>query len=153
MVKFLFLVVLLAQSQFTQSQTCNVSKPNLDDPKGAMRSNDLFGWFGSDKLAALIPRDGQWLGMGEKHNFRNKFWWWHGGYKADSRSEKFLSLDVENLESGESFTVANATNARTGSDDYQWNSMLFGMEFPSAGCWEITGSHKDQMIVIIVRVD
>ena len=69
-VRFLFLVVLSTQFQLAQAQQCNMSKPNLDDPKGAMRSSELFGWFGSDKLAALIPRDGQWIGMGEKHNYQ-----------------------------------------------------------------------------------
>jgi len=147
MVRFVFIIFLLGQQQLTHAQECNVSKPNLVDPKGAIRSNELFGWFGSEKLAALIPHNGRWVGMGKEHGYRDKFWWWHSGFDARSRSEEFLSLTVENLESGETFTLNNATNASTGSDNYEWNSMLFGMEFPSAGCWQITGIHKEQNLV------
>ena len=152
-IRFLLIVFLFAQSQFTKSQDCNVSAPNLDDPRGAIRSGELYGWFGSEELAALIPQNGQWISMGKQHNYRNKFWWWHNGYNADSRSEEFLILEVKNIETGESYTVDNATNARTGSDDYEWNSMLIGLEFPSSGCWKITGKHNDQELDIIVRVE
>lgn len=146
------LVIISSHIEPAYATDCPVSIPNMEDPDGAMKSNKYFGWYGSPKLAAMIPWDGQWLGMGAEHNFRNKFWWWREEYRANSNWERQLTLSVRNMENGHVFTAGDATNARTGSDDYNWHSMLLALEFPAAGCWEITGRFADDTLVIVVQV-
>jgi len=119
---------------------CDVSKPNLNDPDGALKAATDFGWFGTEQLAAMIPADGRWNGMGKQHNYRNKFWWWHQGYDAKSRSANRLNITAKNLDNGTIITLHKASDAYQGSDNYAWGSMITAVEFPSSGCWRVSGS-------------
>jgi len=152
MFRLVFVILLLILPRFAEAVECPVSKPNMVDPIGALKSNDYHGWFGSSELAALIPHSGRWMGMGEDYNFRNKFWWWRSGYRAGSNLEKSLTIYAKNLDNGDSFSIDRATNARAGSDNYEWDSMLVGMEYSSRGCWEIIGSFGKQKLVIVLEV-
>jgi hypothetical protein len=50
---------------------------------------------------------------------------------------------------GESFETDHATNAM-GSDI--GSAMLVGVEIPSAGCWQFTGSYADRELSFTLQV-
>jgi hypothetical protein len=95
-------------------------------------------WFGSEALAIHLPSDGVWRGMGRDHHYRDKLWFWRRGYSARSETQPKLTLDgVKQGADEERLHIADATNA-FGPD---WDRMLVGMEFPSAGCWRVTATY------------
>ena len=127
---------------------CSVSKPNLSDPDGALRTGVHHGWFGSESLATIIPQDGHWKGMGPQRNFRDKSWWWYKGYKAESGTANKLTITARKLSSEQEIVHFYASNAYEGSDNYSWDSMSTAFEFSEGGCWQIIGSYENDELII-----
>jgi hypothetical protein len=87
--------------------------------------------------------------MGPKHNYRDKLFWWSFGFKPGMESQFEVtarSLDDPSAKAD----ISPATNAHSPSLG-GW-TMLVGVEFPSAGCWEITGRYMGQALSFIVEV-
>lgn len=120
---------------------CPVTLPSsspVEVPHGV--SNSSHAWFGSEALAVLIPTDGRWKGMGPSRNFGDKFWVWRRGFDAKSEPQPALTLAGVKLGDGDKpqrLQIDKATNAFGPG----WSSMLVGMAFPSAGCWEVTAKY------------
>ena len=118
----------LGDCPVTLPSTSPVEVPNSD-------SSGAFAWFGSEALAVRIPKDGHWKGMGPANNFRDKFWVWRRGYDAKTESRPALTFAGVKLgDKPERMQIDEATNAFGPG----WSLMLTGMEFPSAGCWQVT---------------
>jgi hypothetical protein len=87
--------------------------------------------------------------MGAAYNYRNKFFWWSYGFRPGSESSLVVRghrLDRESPQPN----VSRPTNAHSPSLG-GW-TMLVGMEFPSSGCWEITGEYLGQRLSFVVSV-
>lgn len=133
------------------SATCITSQAT-----GAMpaSSNSSHTWYGSEALAALIPKNGIWTGMGPESDFGDKFWWWRLGYDAKVEPVPNLVIMARKLDGPTaSVRVANATSGFSSNRNVMWNSMLVGMEFPTSGCWENTGTYNaTETLTIVVQV-
>jgi hypothetical protein len=107
-------------------------------------------WYGGNNLAALLPVDGIWVGMGPEKNYRDKFWWWRSGYKAREEPQPDLSISAMRLDApAPPVEIDRATNAYGPG----WDAMLVGMEFPTGGCWEIRGTYNGaQQLIVVVFV-
>jgi hypothetical protein len=120
---------------------CPVTLPSsspVEVPKS--ESGGTHAWFGSEALAVLIPKDGRWKGMGPSRKFGDKFWVWRRGYEAKSEIQPALTFTGVKLGGGvepERMQIDKATSAFGPG----WNSMLVGMQFPSAGCWQVTARY------------
>jgi hypothetical protein len=131
---------------------CPVTLPSDRPVAGAPWSDDedsSFGWYGSENLAAFLPRDGHWVGMGAERNYFDKFWWWRSGYRADEEPNPDLSISAVRLDgSAPVVEIDDATNAFGEG----WQSMLVGMEFPTAGCWEVRGTYNgtEQLVLVLL---
>ena len=121
---------------------CPVTLPSsspVDVP--ASSSGGSFAWFGSEALAVRLPADGRWKGMGPSRNFADKFWVWRRGYDPRSENRPALTFAGVKLNAGdppERMHIDEATNAFGPG----WSRMLAGMEFPSAGCWQVTANYR-----------
>ena len=121
---------------------CPVTLPSsspVEVPHGI--SGGSRAWFGSEALAVLIPVDGRWMGMGPGKKFGDKFWVWRRGYDAKSETQPALSFTGVKLNDGDKpqrMQIDRATNAFGDG----WSSMLVGMEFPTAGCWQVTANYR-----------
>jgi hypothetical protein len=104
-----------------------------------MASDVYYAWYGSERLAVSLPSNGRWRGMGPKHNFRNKFWVWRRGYEPVGEAKPDLSFTGVKLfgNAPERMENRTATNAYGGG----WSSMLALLEFPNAGCWQVTATY------------
>ena len=117
--------------------TLPASSP-VDVPKSSRGSS--FAWYGSEALAVRLPADGRWKGMGPARNFGDKFWIWRRGYDAKTEPRPALTFAGVKLDAGdkpERMQIDEATNAFGPG----WSQMLTGMEFPSAGCWQVTATY------------
>ena len=97
-------------------------------------------WYGSEALAVQLPPHGQWRGMGPAHRYRDKTWFWRRGYDASSESRPDLTVagvKVGDDGAPQPLHVGRATNAMGES----WQQMLVMVEFPSAGCWQVTATY------------
>ena len=76
--------------------------------------------------------------------------------------EKYLKVEIVNLGGGPNDAVVkDITNANAVPDDWEdarfddeWQNgwtMLTGIDFPSPGCWEITGEYLGQILTFVVR--
>jgi hypothetical protein len=116
-----------------------------------VNSNSSHAWYGGEALAALIPKNGIWTGMGPEKDFGDKFWWWRLGYDAKVEPVPDLEITARRLDgSAASIRVSNATSGYSSNRNVIWNSMLVGMEFPTSGCWEVTGTYNAVETLILV---
>ena len=117
------------------SSICDVSLPNRTTPKGAPSpAGESFGWFGNSKLAAIIPIDGHWTGMGSDHSYGDKFWWWKEGYTVRLEPRPNLTVTATQLDEENPPSVTpSITNAF--GENRDWDAILVSMEFPNPGCW------------------
>ena len=100
-------------------------------------------------MAVWLPSDGNWSGMGPKHHYRDKLWWWRRGYDAHKEPAPDLMLQATRLD-GDALPVwvDNATNAYGEG----WSRMLMALEFPTSGCWEVNARYREEQLTFVVRV-
>ena len=100
-------------------------------------------WFGTPDLWTELPASGE---LGRRDN---KMFWWHPGFDGSAEPSPNLSLSIEPLDGRTvSFVKARATNAFY---DDRW-SMLTMVEFPTAGCWKVTGSYQGHSLTFVAAV-
>jgi hypothetical protein len=92
-----------------------------------------------------------WSGL--PHNpegYTQKVFWWRKGYSWTAEPEPHLIVTGRRLdESASPLNVSRATNAF--AEDIQ-SAMLVGVDFPTLGCWEITGQYAGMELSFVVWV-
>lgn len=145
------LKIIIAAAGLTSSLSfadCSVSTPNRTQPSGAITFSAAgFGWFGNESLAAVIPADGRWTGMGAPR-FGDKFWWWKRGYEAQSEPLPPLTETATLVDNPSISTTPFVTNAYGKG----WNAILVGMTFPKPGCWRVHGASGQDSLEIVLYV-
>ena len=142
----------VAAPVITQAQpgSCPVSDLKPDAVQGAPAFKGKSYWFGSSKLAALVPADARWKGMGEHRNFRDKFWWWSENFDFENEAYPPLEVTASRLDDpGIQARVSKAANSRADN----WHAMLVMIEFPASGCWRITGQYKGESVHLVIAVE
>jgi hypothetical protein len=106
-------------------------------------------WYGSETLAVQLRPDGVWRGMGPANRYRDKLFWWSYGIRPGA--ETGLVVKGRRLDGdAPAADISRATNAHSPSLG-GW-TMLVAVEFPSSGCWEITGDYLGQKLAFVVNV-
>lgn len=103
-------------------------------------------WVGTPGLWTALPVDSRWeqLALGEK------FWWWSADYVMAKEPVPALTVTARRLdEPGPSVRFDEATNGYHASFG---QAMLIGVELPTAGCWEITGTYQNSEVTVVVAV-
>jgi len=138
---FTLVLFALTSADCLAEASCPVTLPSSSPVEvPASGSSNSFAWFGSEALAVRLPADGRWQGMGRARNYFDKFWVWRRGYDAKTENRPDLTFTGVKLNSGdnpERMNIEGATNAFGDG----WSQMLVGMEFPSAGCWQVTAKY------------
>jgi hypothetical protein len=116
--------------------------------------------YGSEALAVALPADGTWGVTGPNARIAVKLFWRSAGFRPGM--EQFLNVEIVNLHGGlNDAVVKDTTNANSAREDYEkaqyddeWQDgwlMLTGIDFPSPGCWKITGEYLGQSLSFVVR--
>ena len=119
-------------------------------PYDSLGFKDYF-WFGSDALWTSLPRDSVWYGLPDNPGgYTQKVFWWRDGYVWNEEPEPNLIVTGERLDaSAPPLIVSKATNAYAGDIG---SAMLAGVDFPTLGCWKITGKYEDAELSFVVWV-
>lgn len=101
-------------------------------------------WFGSDGLWIAPPIDGMFGG------FREKMGWWRRAYDWRVDGAPKLKVTGKRLDSPAPPLVADKAEA-VGIKAPK-ACMMVGIDFPTLGCWEITGRYEDDELTFVVWV-
>ena len=115
----------------------------------AIDSESLLVW--KRRTAVLLSAGGKWRGMGPAHSYRDKLFWWRQGYDGSVEVAPELQVAARRLDGeGSVSTPPRATGAK--HEDFGGWAMLVGLEFPTAGCWQVTGKYRSETLSFVVEV-
>ena len=141
-----------AHSQDVKTQsvpnTCGVTKPSEHPfvPPRPYLANGI-NWFGTDKLWTYIPSNGI-SGQGEKTMWFREEWSHYSHWIPDESASK-LTITARRLDATTPAPEISAGPTFT----RDWKAfMLGGINFPTPGCWEITGRYEDAQVQYVVWV-
>jgi hypothetical protein len=108
-------------------------------------------WFGSEELWTALNTNGVWSDL--PHNpqgYTQKIPWWRDGYVWTEEPEPDLTVTGERLDADAPPLIASkATNAYA---EDMGSAMMVGVDFPTLGCWKITGKYTDAELSFVVWV-
>lgn len=108
-------------------------------------------WYGSNLLWTAVRQNGVWEGL--PHNpegYTQKVFWWREGYVWNEEPQPDLVVTGERLDaSAPPLNASKATNAYASDIG---SAMLVGVDFPTPGCWKITGQSKKSELSFVVWV-
>ena len=108
-------------------------------------------WYGSESLWTLLPTNGTWEGLPQNsEGYTQKIFWWRTGYVWNEEPQPELKVTGERLDAKvPPLIVSDATNAYASDIG---SAMLVGVDFPTLGCWQITGKYKDAELSFVIWV-
>jgi hypothetical protein len=159
----LLCLLLLPQVSVAQSRsriatvpdTCPVTKssdhpfvPPL--PYSANPSEGSF-WYGSDRLWTFLPLNGTWGRLGhytpDDPTFRQKLFFWRQGYDAHNEPRAKLTVTGKRIDSAAPPLLSDESHGGwRGNDSF----IVTGINFPTAGCWQITGHYENDEVTFVV---
>lgn len=108
-------------------------------------------WYGSNALWVALPQNGIWSSLPHSSDgYTQKIPWWREGYDWQAEPEPALVVTGERLDA-----KAPPLNTSTANGSYaadMGSAMMMGVDFPTTGCWKITGKYKDAELSFVVWV-
>jgi hypothetical protein len=158
---FLLLLPQVALSQHRSTlaavpESCLVTKPSdrpfiPPPPYPVKRSKDYF-WFGTDRLWTSLPVKGTWGRLGhyepDDPTFRQKLFFWRQGYDWHTEPRPNLKVVGRRLDAPAAPLLADRANNVTSEPA----AMVVGINFPTTGCWEITGHFENDEVTFVVWI-
>lgn len=131
--------------------TVKVSTFKAPTPYSPNAPWDNFFWFGSDQLWTALRTDGLWAQLPlNPEGYTQKIMWWSDKFVLQDELEPALVVTGERLDDkAPPLKFYGATNAF--ADDIG-EAMLTGVDFPSHGCWKITGQYKNSELSFVVWI-
>jgi hypothetical protein len=138
------------------STSCPVTAPQNPAfippaPYDTLHSFQDHFWFGSNSLWTIIPANRVWDALPiSSEGYTQKILWWREGYVWDQEPEPNLVVTGERLDaSAPPLNVSRATNAF--AEDIG-SAMMVGVDFPTLGCWKITGNYNGIELSFVIWV-
>ena len=110
-----------------------------------------FFWFGSESLWTVLPVDGVWAQLPlNPEGYTQKIMWWSNQFVLQDELEPALVVTGERLdEKAPPLKFYGATNAFANDIG---EAMLTGVDFPTHGCWKVTGQYKKSELSFVVWI-
>jgi hypothetical protein len=107
-------------------------------------------WYGTERLWTMLNKDGETWGrmINAPRTISVKLFWWSTAWSPDAEPQPDISVVGKQLDGPGAFTVGSpATNATA---DFG-TAMLVGVDVPTPGCWQITGTYRGTSLSYVVR--
>lgn len=109
-------------------------------------------WFGNENLWTALPRDGRWSGLPlNPDGYTQKIFWWSTLFSIEDEPQPDLVVFGKRLDGEAPALIASKATNASASDI--GSAMLVGVDFPTAGCWEITGQYKKTELAFVIWVE
>jgi hypothetical protein len=122
-------------------------------PHPAKPSRGEF-WFGTDRLWTALPVTGMWKGLPhytpDDPTFRQKLAFWREGYDPRAEPQPNLTVRGRRIDSKTPPLQTDGKGNGSWTDDDEF--IITGINFPTTGCWEITGRFDDDELTFVVWV-
>ncbi len=139
------------------SANCPVTLPGAAsfEAPAPFSPNAPFGdqfWFGTENLWTALPNNGTWSGLPlNPGGYTQKVFWWSKQFSFEDEPQPNLVVSGKRLDGdAPALHVSRATNAEAGDIG---TAMLVGVDFPTVGCWQITGQYKGSELSFVVSVE
>ena len=111
----------------------------------------LYGEEGG--LQVFISHEGVWeaLPPGRDGGYGQKVFWKYPGYSVVEDPTPDLDIIGEQLD-GDGYFVQTGPATNAYAADLLGSAILTGVEFPQAGCWQITGEYRDATLTFVAWV-
>ena len=108
-------------------------------------------WYGTEGLWTALHKDGVWAGLPDNPTgYTQKIVWWSDLYSLKDEPDPALVVLGRRLDSdAPPLKFDGATNASASDIG---DAMMTGVDFPTLGCWEITGQYKKSGLTFVVWV-
>lgn len=107
-------------------------------------------WHGSEKLAVILAADGTWPTTRPGHSISMKVFWYADGFQPGMEDE--FTYSIQRLGPGPDDVETDPATSAGGPNLGAW-TILIGIDFPSEGCWRISGSFRGESLAFIVRTE
>jgi len=110
-------------------------------PYAAKPPLDQF-WFGSDKLWTALPVAGTWWGLPHYNSptYSQKLAFWRQGYDPQREPRPNLTVTGRRIDGSAGLLADGKGNGSwTKGDQF----VMTDIDFPTLGCWEITGHYQN----------
>lgn len=108
-------------------------------------------WFGSEHLWTVLPENGIWSALPKNRaGYTQKIFWWSDLFSLPEEPQPDIVVTGERLDGkAPPLKTYGGTNASAGDIG---DAMLTGVDFPTLGCWKITGEYKETSLIFYVWV-
>jgi hypothetical protein len=108
-------------------------------------------WYGTTGLWTALYTNGVWDGLPDNPGgYTQKIMWWSDRYVLRDEPQPALIVSGRRLDAeSPPLKFDGATNAF--AEDIG-DAMLTGVDFPTLGCWEITGQYKKSELKFVVWI-
>ena len=104
--------------------------------------------LGTEKLWVLVWAS-PWAGLPLwPEGYRNKVVWWSKGYVAKDDPQPAIEISGRRLDGAAAPMIVTGANGSWTDHDF----IMSGVNFPTAGCWEVTGRFKGSEVKFVVEV-
>ena len=134
------------------AHTCPVTNPRYaafvpPSPYPAAQGNSFY--IGTRKLWALVYPS-PWRGLPLwPEGYRQKIAWWSEGYNAKADPLPAIAISGRRLDSIAPPLIVTGANGSWTTADF----IMSGVNFPTIGCWEITGTFKGAEMKFVVWIE
>ena len=105
-------------------------------------------YVGTQKLWVLVYPS-PWSGLPHwTEGYRQKIVWWSEGYDAKADPRPAIAINGRRLDGDAPPLVVTGANGSWTTVDF----IMSGVNFPTTGCWEITGKFKGAEVKFVVSV-
>ena len=132
--------------------SCPVTKspdPAFVPPSPYPEAQGNSFYVGTPKFWVLVYTS-PWRGLPRwPEGYRQKIVWWSEGYNAQADPLPEIALSGRRLDRNAPPLVVTGANGSWTTVDF----IMSGVNFPTKGCWEITGKFKGAEVKFVVSVE
>lgn len=112
----------------------------------------IWSWYGTAALWTVLRNGGtEWSALPQAPGgLTQKLFWWSVDWEPAAELAPAITVEVRRLDGPGHAAFGPGTNASASDIG---TAMLVGVELPSAGCWEITGTYRGAVLSYVVWVE